>query len=117
MSANSSEAFKALLEGHESLLVEVAIVLNFTESHVGGSALDNEVELVRPHVVGHSAHEDVRPASVLNSMEKTVVFDGGEALLQHCRVEKGVQGVTGDIQGVDLSGNDTRVLLGRQVLY
>ena len=90
------ERIEALLEGHHSLLFQVAIVLDLSEDHVGGESLDSVVELVFPESVGGSAHPVVWPAGVHLAVQMLVVLDRGKALLEDRSVEKWVQSVTRD---------------------
>ena len=83
-----------MLEGHHSLLVQVAIVLNLTVKHVTSGTLHSKVELVLPKPGSSLSHPVVGPASILRSVQHVVVLDGGEALLQDRSIEQRVKGVT-----------------------
>ena len=107
MNSDKDEACKTLLESWDSLLVHVDMVVDLTVGHVSGSTLDSEVDLVSPHVPSGVLHGVVRPAGVQMSIEVLVVLDIKKTLLQNGRVKKRVETVTGDIQGVDLSGDNT----------
>lgn len=113
---NRTEASKTLLERHNSLFVQVSVVLDFTVDHVGCESLNSDVGLVLPKTVGSLTHPEVGPASVSCTMQSLVVVDSGKSLLQDRSVEKGVKSVTGHAEGIDLARNYTLVLLGRQVL-
>ena len=114
--ANGAEAREALLESHDGLLVQVAVLINFSIEHKGTESLDGEVELVAPHHLGCGPHEVVGPVHIARSMEVAVVINSAESLLEHVGVEEWVQGVTRDAECVNLAGDNTSVLLAGQVL-
>ena len=115
--ANTSERFKALVEGHHGLRLQVAILLDLSEDQVGGEALHGVVELVLPELACLSAHPVVWPVRVLLAVQILEVLDHGETLLQNRRVQQWVERITAHRQSVDLSWYDSAVLLGGQVLY
>ena len=106
MSSNTDYAFDSLIDCHQSLLIEVTILLHFAEEHVTSEALDGKVELVAPHVATYSLHGVVGPILTKNSLgepiltknllggpvlelgtvDSIVVFDGIESLLEDLSV-------------------------------
>ena len=91
--SDCAKASEALVDSHDGLLVEVAVVLDFTVDHVGEETLHSKVHLVLPEVVGRLTHEEVGPAGVADSVQVLVVLDRVEALLQDLCVQHRVQGV------------------------
>ena len=116
MEADQTEALKALLERQDGLLVQVSVVLNLSINHVCGEALDCEVELVLPEAISRLGHPVLGPSCVLWSVQRLVVFDSAESLLEHLSVKEWVEGVSRHAECIDLSGNDASVLLTCQVL-
>jgi len=106
-----------LLVGHYSLGFQVAIVLDLSEDHVAHAALNRQIELVLPELVCCSTHPIVWPSGVHLAMQVLVVLNLGETLLENGRVQQWVESVTAHGQSVDLSWDDTTVLLRSQVLY
>ena len=114
---NHTEACETLVDCHDGLFVEVAVVLNLAVDHVGEEALHCEVALVLPHSVGGLAHPEVRPAGISDPVQVLVVLNRLKALLKNLGVEQGVESVLGDRKSIDLAWENARVLLTRQVLY
>ena len=112
-----AERTEALIESHDSLCLEVAILLDFTEDHIGSEALNSIVELILPKLRGLVAHPIVWPIRISLSMECSEVLNHLQSLLEDCSVQKGVQSVSAHGQSVDLSWNYTTVLLRSQVFY
>ena len=77
-----AERTEALIESHDSLCLEVAILLDFTEDHVGGEAFHSIVELVLPELRGFVAHPIVWPKRVFLSMECSEVLNHLQSLLE-----------------------------------
>ena len=86
MSSNTDYAFDSLIDCHQSLLIEITILLHFAEEHVTSEALDGKVELVAPHVATYSLHGVVGPVLELGTVDSIVVFDGIESLLEDLSV-------------------------------
>ena len=61
---DGAKATKALLEGHDGLLAEVSVLLDFAVQHVASCALDCEVDLILPELGSGLGHEMVRPPCV-----------------------------------------------------
>lgn len=80
-----------LEEGHA---VDVAVVLDLAVDLVSEECLDGIVELVLVQVATEVADEVVRPVSVLDSVEKTVVLSNPKAILEGLKVNSGVDGVS-----------------------
>ena len=115
--SDGEERFEALFEGHHGLRLQVTILLDLSEDQVGGEALYGVVELVLPELAGLSAHPIVWPVRVRLAMQSLEVLDHAKTLLQDRRVEQWVKRVAAHRQSVDLSWNDSAVLLRGQVLY
>lgn len=64
VSTDGAKAAKALLEGHDGLLVEVLVLLDLAVQHVASCALDCEVDLILPELGGGLGHEVLRPSCV-----------------------------------------------------
>ena len=86
MSSNTDYAFDSLIDCHQSLLIEVTILLDFAEEHVTSETLDGKVELIAPHVATYSLHGVIGPVLELGTMDSIVVFDGIESLLEDLSV-------------------------------
>ena len=116
MGTNGAKVSKTLLDGHNSLLVKVDVVLHLTVEHVGCGTLHSIVELVFPQTLGCLSHPVVGPSCVLLTMKVLVVFNVCQALLEDVGVEQWVERVTRHRECVDLARHNTGVLLTCQVL-
>ena len=114
--SNGGERIQALIERHDCLRIQIAILLHLTEDHIGRKPLHRVVKLVLPKVAGLLAHPVVWPVRVALAMQRPEVLNHPQALLQNVRVQQRVQRVSAHGQGVDLSWHDPAVLLRCQVL-
>ena len=92
--SNGAERIKALIERHDRLRLQVAILLHLTEDHVRRKPLHRVVKLVLPKLAGLLAHPVVGPVRIFHAMQRPEVLNHPQPLPQNVRVQKWVQGVT-----------------------
>ena len=82
MCANADDTFDPLVDGHQGLLVKIAILLNLAEEHITSEALNSKVELVAPHIASYSLHRVVGPVLELCAVNRIVVLNSIKSLLE-----------------------------------
>lgn len=71
---DASKMSHLLICGEEGNTINVAIVLDFTVALISEESFDCVVELVLVKVLSNVSHSVMRPVSMLNSMQKTIVL-------------------------------------------
>jgi hypothetical protein len=107
-----------LLVSHKLDRVHVLEVLDVSVDHVPSKSLDSVVDLISVEMSPHVAECVVHPVLVdVTSIRILVVSDKSESLLQHVRVQQGVQLVTGSVECTNARTEFATVLLLGQVFY
>ena len=102
---------------HQSVRVNVSVILEVSVHLVQEEALDQVVVLVLPEFVANVSQNEVGPVSLLHSMQISVVLDHLDPFLHDFRVQCGVDGVPRGAQGRDRRSVVALVLLLGEVFY
>jgi hypothetical protein len=107
-----------LVDGHESGLVEVLVLLVFVVNEVGSEGFHAVVQSVATEVLAGLLHEVLGPVLVsVASVGEFVVLDHLKSVLQDTGVEERVKSITRSTQGVDTRTILATVLLLGQIFY
>ena len=87
MSSNGGHASKSLLNCHESLLIQMTVLLDLTIEHVACESFHGEVELVTPHILSNILHKMMRPVLEFMSMKIVVVLNSLQSMLEILRIQ------------------------------
>ena len=106
------------MNGHESGLVEVFVLLVLVVDKVGSEGFHAVVQSIAAEVLAGRTHEVLGPVLVsVASVGEFVVLDHLESVLQDTGVEERVKSITRSTQGVDTGTILATVLLLGQIFY